>query len=80
MDPAYLTLFLRAWLMVTLVAANTVLVSRGRFGAAALVGFAINYTWRRNARSSVELPGATADVAYALGAAAGIVTGMWLVG
>lgn len=75
----YLSLLARGYVMVTLVSLNTIQVAHGRKVSAVAVGFLISLTWWSNSskkREDVPLAGAT----YALGAALGTLTGMWLGG
>jgi hypothetical protein len=70
-------LFLRGFVMVTLVAANTRQIANGRYAAAFVVGGLISLVWWSN--SSKDRPSFRgAGVVYALGAACGTVAGMWL--
>lgn len=75
---AYAVLFGRAFLHVSLVAANVVQIAEQHYGGAFVVGSLISYLWFFNARSAAlsGLPGAA--VIYALGAGAGTVAGAWL--
>jgi hypothetical protein len=70
-------LFLRGFVMVTLVAANTRQIANGRYAAAFVVGGLISLVWWSN--SSKDRPNFRgAGLVYALGAACGTVCGMWL--
>jgi len=71
----YLTLFGRAFLQVSLVAANVVQIAKGQYVGMFVVGAAISYLWFGNARSAgrSELPGAA--WVYAVGAGCGTVAG-----
>lgn len=71
-----LGLFLRGWLMVSLVSANTVQIAQGRYLGAFVVGFAISALWWTNSGSSGRSKDWRDGPCYALGAAAGTVTGM----
>lgn len=74
---AYLSLLVRGYVMVTLVSLNTIQVAHGRHAAAVGVGFLISLTWWSNSSKKREdVRGA--GVTYALGAALGTLTGMWL--
>ena len=73
-----LSLFLRGWLQVALVSANVVQVSQQRYGAAFVTGGAISLVWWHNAHSAGRNDVAGGGFAYALGAACGTVSGMWL--
>lgn len=75
----YLFLFLRGWLMVTLVATNTVQIARRQILRAAGVGFCISLVWWFNAHSAA-VSGDLAGFVYAAGAALGTVTGIKLAG
>lgn len=75
---AYASVFIRGWLLVTLVACNTVQISRQRYGGAILVGFLISLTWWHNAHSAAVLTGDMAGFIYGAGAAVGTGTGMWV--
>lgn len=68
-------LFIKAWLMVSLVALNTVQVSRGHYGPAVAVGFCISLLWWENS-SKKRCDKPWAGVVYASGAALGTATGM----
>lgn len=71
----YARVFLRGWLLVSLVAANTWQIAHER-DLAAIGGFLISVVWWYNARNAgrSSLPGA--GLAYGLGAAAGTLTGL----
>jgi hypothetical protein len=69
--------FLRGWLMVSLVAANTVQIAHGRTVPAMVVGFCISFLWWQNS-SKDRCSSRWAGVVYATGAALGTVTGMWI--
>lgn len=79
---AYLKLVARAWLMVTLVALNTVQIAHGRVLSAIVVGGLISFVWFINASIAgrTTLPVVPAALAYAAGAMAGTATGMWIGG
>jgi hypothetical protein len=75
----YLRLWLRGFILVSLVAANTRQIAAGHYGGAFLVGGLISAVWWSN--SSHKREDATgAGAVYALGAACGTVAGMWLGG
>jgi hypothetical protein len=75
----YLSLLARGYVMVTLVSLNTIQVAHQRKFAAVSVGFLISLTWWSNSSKKREdVPGA--GVTYALGAALGTLTGMWIGG
>ena len=70
-------LFLRGWLMVSLVSLNGIQLVRERYVSAAIVGFCISFLWWTN--SSKHRPDSKwAGTVYALGAAVGTLTGMWI--
>jgi len=72
----YLLLFSRAFLQVSLVAANVVQIANEQYLGAFVVGALISLLWFTNARTAAlnQLPGAA--VVYALGAGTGTVAGM----
>lgn len=74
----YASLFVRAFIMVSLVSANTVLLAHGKSVAAVIDGGLISFVWFLNARSAgrTELPKYPAALCYAGGAMAGTLTGM----
>ncbi len=72
-----IALFLRGWLMVSLVALNTVQISHGRYVSAAVVGFCISWLWWANS-SKGRCDARGAGIVYALGAALGTLTGIWI--
>jgi hypothetical protein len=73
----YLRLWLRGFILVALVAANTRQIAAGDYFGAFLVGGCISFVWWAN--SSKDRPDAKgAGAAYAFGAACGTVAGMWL--
>lgn len=74
----YLTVFLRAFVVVTLTASNVRLVSDGRYLAAFGTGGALSAVWWFNTGVAAHQTAAGAWLAYALGAACGTVTGMAL--
>jgi hypothetical protein len=75
----YLSLLGRGYVMVTLVSLNTIQVAHGRHVAAVGVGFLISLVWWSNSSKKREdVRGA--GIVYALGAALGTLTGMWLGG
>jgi hypothetical protein len=73
-------LFLRAFVMVSLVAANTRQISHGHYGGALVCGCLISYVWYRNVGKASRDERPIAAIAYALGAGCGTVCGMWLAG
>lgn len=74
----FISVFLRGWLLVTLVACNTVQISRQNYTGAVLVGFLISLTWWYNAHSASVLTGHIAALVYGSGAALGTATGMFV--
>jgi hypothetical protein len=74
----YLSIVSRGFLVVSLVAANTVQVAGHHFAGAGVVGFAISYLWFSNARVAGRTDLVWAREAYAAGAAMGTVFGMWV--
>lgn len=72
-------LFLRGLLQVTPVGATTYLLAHGQWWAAFPFAYAINLTWRWNARSAALERARGLDHAYALGGACGSVGGAALV-
>lgn len=74
----YGSLFLRAFLQVSLVALNVSQIAKGNYVGGFVVGGAISLLWFTNARSAGREEVRGAAVAYALGASAGTVTGMFL--
>jgi hypothetical protein len=73
----FLRVFLRGFLLVALVAANTRQVSSGRYIGAFIVGGLISAVWWANSSAKREtFTGAGA--VYAFGAAVGTVVGMYL--
>lgn len=75
----YLKLWLRGFLLVALVAANTRQIAAGSYTGAFLVGGLVSLVWWFN--SSKDRPDVPcAAWVYACGAASGTVVGMWLAG
>lgn len=70
--------FLRGWLIVTLVAWNTRHVATLNYSAAFLTGGVLSLVWWGNSKTAANSTVTGARWAYALGAAAGTLTGMWL--
>ena len=69
--------FLRGFVLVALVAANTRQIAQGRYIGAFIVGGLISFVWWSNSSAKREqFTGAGA--VYAFGAAVGTVAGMWL--
>lgn len=79
---AYVNLFLRALVMVSLVSLNTVQIAHGRLLAAVGIGGLISFVWFMNAGEAgrTTLPKVPAALAYAAGAMAGTLLGMWIGG
>jgi hypothetical protein len=75
--PELTMVFLRGWLMVSLVALNTVQIAHGRTLHAMVVGFCISYLWWGNS-SRYRSEARWAGVVYATGAALGTLTGIWI--
>ena len=75
---ALVRLFARGFLIVALVAWNTRHIAALEYASAFLTGVGISYVWWDNSRNAAhsEIPGAR--WAYALGAGAGTLFGMWL--
>ena len=78
MGVIYAVLFGRAFLQVSLVAANVAQIAAGHYGGAFVVGCAISCLWFVNAKSAALSTGPGATAAYTLGAGCGTVTGMFL--
>lgn len=77
----YAQVFFRGLLIVGMVSLNTRMISSNDYAGAFAVGGGISAVWWFNARTAAasrddELPGAW--IAYAVGAAVGTVTGMWI--
>jgi hypothetical protein len=72
-----IALFLRGWLMVSLVALNTIQIAHGRTGQAVAVGFCISWLWWTNS-SKERCDAKGAGLVYAAGAALGTLTGIWI--
>ena len=72
-----ISLALRGWLMVTLVSLNSIQIVHRRYVSAAVVGFCISFLWWTNS-SRHRLDSRWAGPVYALGAATGTLTGMWI--
>ena len=73
----YLRIFLRAFLIVFLTAANVRLISGGRVVPMFLTGCGISLCWWYNARVAAHSPLPFAGWVYALGAGTGTVAGWW---
>jgi hypothetical protein len=76
----YAALWLRGFAIVCCTAMNVVNISQHHWTMAGLTGGAISLIWRWNARNAVKADTLPADLAYALGAAMGTLTGMALAG
>ena len=74
----YLRVFLRGWLMVALVAGNSVQVVGGHYYGAGVIGFLISLLWYYNARNAGRSDLWAGGAVYACGAAMGTITGMAL--
>lgn len=72
-----IALFLRGWLMVSLVALNSIQIVHGRWLSAITVGYCISRLWWANSSKS-RCDSRWAGEVYALGAALGTATGMFL--
>lgn len=72
-----IALALRGWLMVSLVSLNSIQIVHHRYASAAVVGFCISALWWTNS-SKHRHDSKWAGAVYALGAAAGTVTGMFI--
>ena len=75
---SYLRLAGRGFLYVSLQSAGIVQVAHSHYLGAFLVGGAISFLWWKNAHSAAHAEGKYARVCYAIGAAVGTVTGMYL--
>jgi hypothetical protein len=73
-------LFLRAFVMVSLVAMNTRQIAHGNYRGAFLCGCLISLVWYLNVGKASHDQRWQAVLAYSLGAGAGTVCGMWLAG
>lgn len=72
-----LKLFLTGFLQVFLVACSTFAIARGHMAANILVSFGISYLWSGNVKR-VAFGGETDKVIYALGAALGSGSGLFI--
>lgn len=73
----HLRIFLRAFLLVTLVACNTRQLAMGHLGGAAMVGFMISLLWWGNSsKDRPQIPGAA--IAYGAGGGCGTLLGFYL--
>jgi uncharacterized protein YebE (UPF0316 family) len=73
-------LFLRAFVMVSLVAMNTRQIAHGNYRGAFLCGCLISLVWYLNVGKASHDQRWQAVLAYALGAGCGTVCGMWIAG
>lgn len=72
------SLFLRAFVLVTLTAMNVRQIAGGRYLGAFVCGAGISAVWYVNVGNASHDRRAVAAAAYALGAGAGTLFGMWL--
>jgi hypothetical protein len=72
-----MALAFRGWLMVSLVSLNSIQIIHQRYASAAVVGFCISWLWWTNS-SKHRCETRWAGTVYAMGAAAGTLTGMWI--
>jgi hypothetical protein len=75
-----MALFLRAFLLVALTAANVRQISQAHYAGAFVCGGLISLVWYLNVGKASHDQRWAAVVAYSLGAASGTVCGMWLAG
>lgn len=75
-----ITPFFRAFVIVTLTALNVTQVSSGNYLSAFFTGGALSWVWWGNTRTANRDDSSGAQLAYALGAACGTVTGMMIGG
>lgn len=71
----YFRIALRGFVIVSLMAANTVQIAGAHLYGAGVVGFLISAVWWSNSHAA-KLDAPYAPIAYGLGAAIGTVTGM----
>lgn len=76
----YLYLGLQGFVIVFLTSLNVVQIARGHYASAFVVGGAISWVWFGNSRTAAHSQATYARQAYALGAAIGTVTGMFVGG
>ena len=74
-----LAIFGRGFVIVALTATNVGQVAGRHWLGAFVVGFGISFVWFTNSRTAARTEVSFAREAYALGAAAGTVFGMWVV-
>jgi hypothetical protein len=79
-QPGLLVTFARAFLIVSLTAANVRLISAGRWLPMFLTGAALSWVWWGNSRCANRESGRLPQLAYAAGAGLGTLTGAWLAG
>ena len=79
MTSSHLSIFARAFIIVALTAGNVRLVSDGRYLGMFLTGGMLSWVWWQNSGlASAHRDDRGLQMAYALGAACGTVTGMWI--
>lgn len=71
-----LSLFLRSFVQVALIALNVRHITQGRYLAAFLTGVGISAVWYWNANTAAHEWGIFPILAYALGAGLGTIAGM----
>jgi hypothetical protein len=71
------SLFLRGWLQVFLVSAQTYFIAREFWPGVAVGGFAISFVWTMNVKSAA-FGGWPERFVYSSGAMAGALSGLWL--
>ena len=71
-------LFLRAFLLVTLTAANVRQISHSHYAGAFVCGAAISFVWFLNVGKASDDRRWLSALVYALGAGCGTLFGMWL--
>lgn len=79
MEFRHLSLFVRGFLVVALVAMNTYQLAHQHYLGAFVVGFLISLTWWYNAGSSGRSADRKDGFFYAFGAAVGTVTGLYFI-
>lgn len=70
--------FLRAYAVVTITAANVVLIQRHAWGAMFVSGALLSWIWWTNTRTANRRDGRAHQLAYSLGAGCGTLTGAFL--
>jgi hypothetical protein len=73
-------LFFRGWLIVSLTAANVSFIGQHNYPLAFVTGFGISLVWYGNSQRANDHRTTMSSWVYALGAAAGTMTGMWVGG